>query len=152
MSHGVAKSQTWLSDWTELNFSWILDQDKNCVNSISYFKILEEKVSISGVNFMTQVSPQSPNFPPACLLNRVCWSALPGLNHADWLICKMNPQNLRERNWSRLWKRKKVKRQYDTPLGQLANERRPFINSKSMHGPLSTHTSSFCGSDNAEKG
>lgn len=50
---------------------------------------------------MTKVSPQSPNFLSARLLNRVCWSALPGLNHDDWLIRKINPQELR-RNRSRL--------------------------------------------------
>ena len=71
MIHGVAKSRTWLSDWTELNFSWLLDQDKNYVNSISYFNIPEEKVSISGVNFMTKVSPKVPTFH----------------QHVSWIVC-----------------------------------------------------------------
>ena len=53
--HGVAKSRTWLSDWTELNWTWQLFMDQNLTSLIMKLTCVYENFSLAVVWNVTEL-------------------------------------------------------------------------------------------------
>ena len=66
MIHGVAKSQTWLSDWTELNFA--MDLGANIIQSTYSTDFKWFNIIIYSNGSYSGISCLSPNYGPCCVI------------------------------------------------------------------------------------
>ena len=69
--HGVAKSQTWLSDWTELNWTDGLQDKRTCL----FFSLLHLNVIILSLSWVqTYFSTSSTSVPTSHMHIQLCFS------------------------------------------------------------------------------